>query len=255
MSQYGQGGGGWGPPPGGGWNPPPAAGPWGPPPGGMPGGPLPPGWQPSGGGHPPNTPRKRSFATVAGLALAGLVGVCVVFSVFALVFQKHEDSKYGRLTAACDGRAVPGARAYVPGPGAHRVVAFRHGAGASWTTDLRVPNAMEADGVEDADLVLCLGEETHATLESCRFVRTMAGVHVPGSEESYSRTQTMLPVRLVAPATGAVLVDGNVPGPLPRQCNDALVGSPNASEFEGSSVGEEEIGRWLQTVAQLPSGS
>ena len=258
---FGPPGGGFGQPPGGGYGQPPGGGGFGPPGGGFgqppsggfggPGG-FPPAGPPGGfsqpgpwGGAPPPKPHRT------GLVIGIIVGVAVLCTVCGVAGYMHDQktqSTYGALTAACEGRPVAGARAYVAGPGVHRVVGAEQKSGGGWRiANGRIPNDQTPQGVADTEIVACLGEETRATLGTCEVYNTRMGVRVPGSQRTYSRTQQSLPVRLVVAATGQTLTVGSVVGPQPRQCS-GNIGRPTSSTYEGSSVGSSQLGPWLSAT-------
>lgn len=262
------GGGGFGPPPGGGgFGQPPGGGGFGPPPGGggfgqppsggfgAPGGYPPPAGPPgfgqpgAWGGAPPPKPQRTGL--IIGV-IAGIAVLCTVCGVAGYLHDKKTQSTFGALTAACEGRPVPGARAYVAGPGVHRVVGAEQSSGGAWRiTNGRIPNDQMPQGVADAEIVACFGEETRATLGTCEVYNTRMGVRVPGSQRTYSRTQQSLPVRLVVAATGQTLTVGSVVGPQPTPCS-GNIGRPTSSTYAGSSVGSSQLGPWL--AATLAGG-
>lgn len=114
---------------------------------------------------------------------------------------------------------MAGARPYVAGAGVHRVVGADQSSGGAWRiANGRVPNERLAQGVSDAGVVLCFGEETRATLGTCDFYSTL---------------------------------HGSVVGPPPIQCSQNI-GRPSSSTYQGSSVGSSQIGPWLTST--LASG-
>jgi hypothetical protein len=182
----------------------------------------------------------------------GIVVLCTVCGVAGYLHDQKTQSTYGALTAACDGRPVAGARPYVAGPGVHRVVGVTRSSSSGWrVSNSVVPNDQLATGVSDAEVVLCLGEETRIELGNCPFYRTRYGARVPGSDTNYARTQQSLPVRLVIAATGQTLTAGNVVGPAPITCSQSI-GSPSTSTFQGSSVSSTQVGPWV--AATLAGG-
>ncbi len=240
---FGQPPGGFGQPPGGGYGQPPWGGGFGQPPNN--------GYWPPGGQAAPPPQKKPNRAIVIVLAIVGITVLCAVCGVAGYLHDKNTQATYGALTAACEGRPVPGARPYAVGPGVHRVVGARPSNGAWHIENGRIPSEQLAQGVSDAEVVMCLGEETRATLDTCSFYRTRLGMRVPGSDMRYTRTRQSLPVRLVIAATGQTLVTGSVLGPAPIQCSQNI-GRPSPGTFEGSSVGSAQVGPWLS--ATLASG-
>jgi hypothetical protein len=177
--------------------------------------------------------------------------VCSVCIVAGVLHTRRNEQVYGALTAACEGRAVSGARAYTPGPGVHRVVGAER-VGATWNiTTVRIPNAQLPEGVSDAEVVACLGEETHTVIGTCEVWRTRNGLRLPGTTRTYPRTRKYLAVRLVSAATGQTITMGSVAGPMPTACNASFV-NPTARTFQGASVGSSELGPWL--TAMLATG-
>lgn len=265
MSQGGQG---WGPP--GGFNPPPAGGGgwgppggngggWGPPGGAPPQNPFgapPPGYPPPGGfggpvggyGAPPPPPKKGNSSVVALGAIGAVVVLCTVCGIAGAIHERNTQNTYGALNVVCEGRGVPGARAYVPGNGQHRVVgAVRRSSGDWHVNNTHIRTNLLAGNVADTDVVACFGEETEATVETCTFYQTRFGTRVSGTDRLYPRVQKTLPVRLVAAATGQTITSGSVVGSTPRLCG-GTVSNPSASMFRGSSPGTSEIGRWLDAM-------
>lgn len=187
---------------------------------------------------------------IAGI-IGGIVVLCAVCGVFGYLHDKKTQQTYGALTAACEGRPVPGARAYTPGAGVHRVVGAEQ-SGSSWRiANGRIPNDQLPQGVSDAEVVACFGAESQTTLGTCDFYSTRYGVRVPGTNRTYTRTQKFVAVRLVAAATGQPITAGSVAGPMPTQCSQNI-GRPSASTFQGSSPGSSQVGPWITSV--LASG-
>ncbi len=177
----------------------------------------------------------------------GIVLLCTVCGVGAYLQNKKTQQTYGALTAACNGQAVPGARAYTPGAGIHRTVGAEMSGGTWSITNSRIPNAQMPEGVSDAEVVACFGVETQTVLGTCEVYRTRYGARVPGTTRTFSRSQKYLPVRLVAAATGQTITTGSVAGPVPTACNSSF-GNPTSSTFAGSSVGSSQLGPWLTSV-------
>jgi hypothetical protein len=177
--------------------------------------------------------------------------ICVACGVAGYLNNKKTQKTFGPLTAACEGRPVPGARAYVPGPGVHRVVGASLSGGTWSISNSRIPDAQRPEGVADTEVVACLGEETQTMLGTCEVYRTRYGIRVPGTTRTFSRSQRYLPVRLVAAATGQPITMGSVPGPVPTACNSSY-GNPTATTFQGGSVSSTQLGPWLSSV--LASG-
>jgi hypothetical protein len=181
-------------------------------------------------------------------AIAGVAVLCTVCAVAGYFHNKQTQETYGALTAACQGRPVAGARNYVPGPTVHRVVGAEQSSNGEWRiANGRIPNNQLAQGINDAEAVLCFGNETRVNVGSCDFYSTRMGVRVPGSQRTYQRTQQAVPVRVVAATTGMMITTGNIVGPAPLQCNQN-VGRLSSSTFQGSSVSATQVGTWLQSV-------
>jgi hypothetical protein len=198
-------------------------------------------------GFPPPAPKKNRGPLIIAL-VGGITALCAVCAVFGYFLDKKDQQTFGALAPACEGRPVPGARAYVPGPATHRTVAATRQSDGTWRiASSRVPADLRPTGVADAEVVACLGDEAEATLETCRIYRTRYGIRVPGSERYYPRVQRSQQVRLVAASTGQTITQGSVAGPVPRDCT-VVLGTASASDYRGSLPEASQLGAWIRAM-------
>lgn len=177
---------------------------------------------------------------VIGLSLAVLLLSCACCVVVAYLAKQDQDH-YGPLSAACEGRGVPGAAAYQPGTPA-RIVYFEKSATTWIESNMEVPGEMRGTGIEDTAIVACAADDTtRQVLEQCSFRRTVVGVGVPGSEMTLPRIQLARHVELRIAATGALLAQREVLGGLPPACDDWVGRRPTAGHFEGPEPDVDEL--------------
>lgn len=142
------------------------------------------------------------------------------------------ESRVSALTAACDGRGVPEAAAYVPGPGVHLTTAFGRGQG-TWHYEQRmVPSAWGSSETASTELVLCFEDEQEGVVESCPYTTGMV----------VSRIQFARQARLVVAQTGQVLSNTMVMGGDPAACLDWASGGGNV-RYEGTHVDGDAVQR------------
>ncbi len=206
--------------------------------------------QPPVGGpqwQPPSPPRKGPPAVLVALGALAIGGVCAA----AIVAQQRQNDEFAPVLTACSGDGVHGARPFVAAQ-PHRLAGARM-SGSGWTLDFfRVPTEMRASDLANTDVVACFGDSSPQTLETCEYTVYFRGRATP---KSYPRTIDRLPVRFVAAATGQVLSQTTLQGPVPPACDSqGTSGStPNAFHLQGAAVSSADVLAWLRSPAgQLP---
>ena len=135
------------------------------------------------------------------------------------------------LAAACDGKGVPGASVVAPRPGVG-ITVFEQRDG-KWNVNL---NALpveytEADTVAESSVVICRGEDVNVPLTPCSW---------PDLVTPMPRNVRTEHVKIVAPATGGVLLETDISGRPPPACDE-----PEArriiGEINGPPVAIEDI--------------
>ena len=105
-----------------------------------------------------------------------------------------------------------------------------------------------AVGVTDADVVLCTGEQVRNTLETCSYWENYTSRRVTQTRQRVvQRTQTQVPISAVAASTGMPLAQGIVTGTLPHVCGQFSGSTPTPGDYEGASIGGDEVSEWLRT--------
>lgn len=180
---------------------------------------------------------------VAGGAITVVIASACCITVAFLA--KRDQENYGPLAAACEGRAVPGTAAYAPGAQA-RIVYFERSA-ATWVeSNVEVPDSIRGEGVADTALVACADDEsTRHAIEQCCFQRTIVGMNVPGSDQCLPRVQLARHVAVRVAATGALVAERDVYGPVPRQCNDWVGRRPTSGTFVAGEPGQDQMAPFL----------
>ncbi|MFO0631059.1 MAG: hypothetical protein U0325_36280, partial [Polyangiales bacterium] len=180
---------------------------------------------------------------MVGAIVGCVMLLCVAGIVAGFFLDRDEQRAFGAAAAACEGRAVVGARGYVAGPSGHRVVGATQ-RGDRWrANNLKVPERLRATAISDADVVACIGEETQTVVGTCQVYRTRVGIRVPGSDRTFERRQRSLAVRLVSATTGQTITQGAVPGAAPRTCDQTIGRSAMDSDFVGAAPDDDAIGR------------
>jgi hypothetical protein len=177
------------------------------------------------------TRMKKPLLIAFGAILVVIVcGCCIWVGILA---QRDQDN-YAALSAACDGRGVPGSATYAPG-GTNKIVYFER-IGSLWSeSNLAVPDALRGAGTSDTALVACAADDTtQHEIEQCCFEQTVVGIGVPGTNRCLPRAQLARHVELRIASTGALLASREVLGPLPKPCSEVSGGRrPTATQFEG----------------------
>jgi hypothetical protein len=160
----------------------------------------------------------------------------MVFAWFQGTAMRDE---FGPLGQACDGRAVPGAGPYpVPTP---LVAGVRREPDGSWHYDsLAAPTAHEGASRAETHVVMCLEDEIEVEDPPCYFTNIMMETH------THRRTHYAMQVRLVAASTGQVLQASQIVAATPECVTGSFV-PEEGYEFEGGSVGREEIQTFYET--------
>lgn len=174
-------------------------------------------------------------------AIAVLVLLVCPCCIGIAYLAKQDQEHYAPLAAACEGRGVPGAAAYVAA-GGNRIVYFER-SGSTWIeSGVEVPSAMRGEGVSDTALVACAADDTtRRIVEQCCFERSVVGLDVPGSETCMPRVQLARHVELRIAATGALLAQRDVLGEEPKACDDWVGRRPSASNFEGAEPDSDQF--------------
>lgn len=209
-------------PPGGGWGQPPGGGGFGAPPssghgtfgGGPPvqsafGGPAGAPMTPQPAGAPP--PKKKNPWLWA--IVLGPIALCCLGGMGLAALGAFENQKYGDLDTVCEGRSVSGAPAYTPGA-ANRAVGYKVGATGSWIRDFQfVQGSSRADGLESANVVVCVDEETEEQVDHCPY-------EISGATNVLDLHRYKRHVRLVAARAGQLIVEQDLYGTAPSPCQE-----------------------------------
>jgi hypothetical protein len=178
-----------------------------------------------------------------GLTIISLM--CGTCGYFAYKHNEQVQATYGALTVACSGQPVPGAAAYTPGPGPHKVVRATQGSGGSWSASENVPQGWLGTGVADTSLVLCELENRSEQLDTCTLsVRTGSGANRRYRDQDFTRTRERESYRLVAAATGQTIAEGVLRGEDPNTCYSWRGDSPSSSDFIGE-LPERALELWM----------
>ncbi len=143
--------------------------------------------------------------------LAPVVGLGLLLGLGALVRNLNGDLH--DAAGLCGEDLADGT--WARGEGAPRVVSFVKRRG-EWDYNYNndMPREIErADGLDDADLVLCLDEATVETVESCAF-----GPSPDKVVAVYTRKQETRPAWLIDPARRVVVARQTVRGGAPEAC-------------------------------------
>jgi hypothetical protein len=186
------------------------------------------------------------------IGLGAIVALLVGVGVYISHLEGKAEQAFGPLRALCEGKSLPAGSAR-PDSGKRLFAAFSRSYDKSWRPDVvLLPSELLAQRAVDAAHVVCLERETKTELDACLFKKGIGvrvlGVKVAGIStgdiERYPRVQHAVPVRVFSAQTGETVVTGSIEAAPPRAC-DRYVGKPSASDFDGKSVGSEEIGQWL----------
>ena len=144
------------------------------------------------------------------------------------------------LAGVCQGQGQPRAAGYSPGMGEHKLVLLdAHGKPTAWTGAM--PRSWRPAQIEEAELVLCVGEERAELIQTCQY---RGGPDI-------LRYQNMRELRLLDARTGALVSQTVVGGKPPRRCQE--LETVKMTSLGGLPVSVEDVLEWLQADIQPAS--
>lgn len=137
------------------------------------------------------------------------------------------------VSRVCEGAGVPGARAYSPGQGVHKVEALEPRATASWPWTRHLPEGWRPATLEEVELVLCLQPEERVTVEVCQY---------SGNREMKRyqyRRQGVLREARTGEIVAKMLLKGTAPATCPVVTSDMV-------DKKGTHVTNDMVTAWLE---------
>lgn len=158
------------------------------------------------GGAAPQPPKKRSKLWLLLLAIPALA--CTSCLVFYLI-DSHGHESASVLADVCEGQRSVRTAPYLPSALPHRIAWFNR-SGSTWRHDGSppVPIGWSTVWADEAQLVVCAEEPVRQVIERCPF----------NNGHVVERRQVQQGIRVVVPATGQVLFQQAVVGPMPQPC-------------------------------------
>jgi hypothetical protein len=183
-------------------------------------------------------------------ALTMTTVVCLACAAFGYGHYRQEQATWGALGVACEGRPVPGAAPFVPGPGVHgAIVAARGLSGGFDASSFRTPSAWLSRGVSDAQLVICVGAEETESVGTCTLPYTSgAGRSRRTRLTDFARTRQKQSYRLVAATTGQLVAETTLRSEDPIECAKWTGSNPQVADFE-ATISPDALEQWLVRAA------
>lgn len=184
---------------------------------------------------------------IAVVLVCFCVGVVFAIAMFSI---SKENKTYGSLSEACHGNPVPDAASYSDTSGIHPAVGMKLYGSKYSAYNYAIPDQALAEGVSDAQLVLCLKEAEKELLERCPYGKE-------GDDEATNvveRYSYELDVILVEAKTGNVLAEDTLVGDEPRECLDEEVfpSGQDTISVEGEEVSSSQLQEWLRPYVIIP---